>query len=65
MCSWPGFPVRDDLILDLARVVDDDTLTRLEHAYGNGVKILALDVTERETIIRPGRRSVPPRQLGR
>jgi hypothetical protein len=34
-------------------MVDDDTLaTRLEDAYGNGVKILALDIAERETIVR-------------
>ena len=45
--------VRDDLILELARLVDDDALAnRLESAYGRDVKVLALDIPERETIIR-------------
>lgn len=48
-----GLPVRDDLILELARLADDDTLAeRLEAAYGQDVKVLALDIAERETIIR-------------
>jgi hypothetical protein len=48
-----GIPVRDDLILELARRVDDDALAdRLEDCYGREVKVLALDIAERETIIR-------------
>jgi hypothetical protein len=47
-----GLPVRDDLILELARMVDDAVLAeRLESAYGRAVKVLALDVAERETIL--------------
>lgn len=45
--------MRDDLILELARLVDDDTLAdRLEDCYRRDVKVLALDVPERETITR-------------
>ncbi len=48
-----GIPVHDDLILELARLVDDDALAdRLEAAYGREVKVLGLDIPERETIIR-------------
>ena len=48
-----GIPVRGDLILELARLVDDDALAeRLEDAYGRDVQILGLDIPERETIIR-------------
>jgi hypothetical protein len=48
-----GLPVRDDLILELARLVDDPQLAdRLERAYGDRIRILALDIAERETIIR-------------
>jgi hypothetical protein len=47
-----GNDVRDDLVLELARMVDDDTLAkRLEEAYGREVKVLALDTSERETIL--------------
>jgi hypothetical protein len=43
----------DDLVLDLARLVDDpDLADRLERAYGDRIRILALDIPERETIIR-------------
>ncbi len=36
-----------------ARLVDDDPLAdRLEGAYGREVKVLGLDIPERETIIR-------------
>ncbi len=58
MCTLPrvylaGIPVRDDLILELARLVDDPELEdRLETAYGREVKVLGLDIAERETIIR-------------
>jgi hypothetical protein len=34
-----GVPVRDDLVLELARLVDDDHLARrLEDAYGAGAR---------------------------
>jgi len=47
-----GIPIRDDLILELARIADDDRLAdRLEHAHGAGVKILVLEIAERETIL--------------
>jgi hypothetical protein len=37
-----GIPVRDDLVLELARLVDDTALAdKLETAYGREVKILA------------------------
>ncbi len=48
-----GIPVRDDLILELARLVVDDALAdRLEDVYRREVKVLGLDIPERETIIR-------------
>ena len=49
-----GIPVRDELVLELARLVDDDPelATRLEDRYGRDVKVLALDIPERETIIQ-------------
>ena len=48
-----GIPVRDELILELARLVDDQELAeKFESACGREVKVLALDIPERETIIR-------------
>jgi hypothetical protein len=48
-----GVPVPDRDVLELARLVDDDALaTRLEDCYGRGVKILGLEIDERELIIR-------------
>ena len=48
-----GVPLRDELVLELARLVDDDDLgSRLETAYGRMTKVLALTIPERETIIR-------------
>ena len=48
-----GVLVRDQLVLELARLVDDDALSsRLETAYGRMTKVLALTIPERETIIR-------------
>jgi hypothetical protein len=48
-----GIPVPDRDVLELARLVDDDALaTRLEDCYGRGVKILGLEIDERELIIR-------------
>ena len=45
--------MRDDLILDLARLVDDPALAdRLERGYGRGVKVLGLSIEERETVLR-------------
>lgn len=48
-----GIPIRDELILELARMVDDDELAdRFEDCYRREVKVLGLDVSERETILR-------------
>ena len=48
-----GVPLRDELVLELARLVDDEHLAKqLKDACGRVVKILALDIPERETIIR-------------
>lgn len=47
-----GLQVADDLILELARHVDDPQLAdRLEKAYRDGVRVLALTIAERETIL--------------
>jgi len=47
-----GIPIRDDAILELARLVDDpDLADKLEAAHRSEVKILALEITERETIL--------------
>lgn len=47
-----GVPIRDRLILELARLVHDEHLeTRLRAALANDVKLLALEVEERETIL--------------
>ena len=48
-----GIPVRDDDVLELARLVDDPELAaKLEDAFGQMVKMLAMTIPERETIIR-------------
>jgi hypothetical protein len=48
-----GVPLRDEIVLELARLVDDyDLDSILEDAYGRVVKVFALTITERETIIR-------------
>ena len=48
-----GIPIRDDLILALATLVDEDDLAdRLEDCYRRGVDVMALEIHERETIIR-------------
>jgi hypothetical protein len=47
-----GVPLRDELVLELARLVDDDLSSRLETAYSGMTKVLALTIPERETIIR-------------
>jgi hypothetical protein len=47
-----GVPVQDDLILELARMVDDDALaTKLETAFGRMTRVLALTIPEREAIL--------------
>ena len=47
-----GVPVRDQAVLELARLVDDpDLADRLETAYGRETKVLALTIPERETIL--------------
>ena len=48
-----GIPVQEELILELARMVDDEALAeRLESCYRRDVKVMGLDVPERETILR-------------
>jgi hypothetical protein len=48
-----GVPLRDEAVLELARLVDDDALSaRLETAYGRVTKVLGLTIPDRETIIR-------------
>ena len=48
-----GIPIRDELILKLARLVDDPELaSRLEDCYGRDVKVLGLSIPESETILR-------------
>jgi hypothetical protein len=47
-----GIPVRDQAILDLARLVDDPLLAdKLESAHGREVKVLGLEISERMTIL--------------
>jgi hypothetical protein len=48
-----GYPVPPTDVLELARLVNDpDLADRLERAYGDNIRALALDIAERETIIR-------------
>ena len=47
-----GVPIRDEAVLELARLVDDPALAdRLETAYGRETKVLALTIPERSTIL--------------
>ena len=47
-----GIPLRGELILELARLVDNEQPAgRLEGAYGRKVKVLGLSIEERETIL--------------
>ena len=47
-----GIQVRDELALELPRLVDDPVLAgRLEDAYGDGVQVVGLAIGERETIL--------------
>ena len=48
-----GLPIPGTDVLELARLIDDQALAeRLEAAYGNGARILALEIQERESIVR-------------
>jgi hypothetical protein len=51
-----GIPVRDQDVLELARLLRDGAFTdvaeKLENAYDVETKVLALTIPERETIIR-------------
>jgi hypothetical protein len=48
-----GIPIRDELVLELARLVDDPSLAeRLEDDYGRMTRVLALTIPEREMLIR-------------
>lgn len=47
-----GVSVADDLVLELARTVDDpDLAERLERCYELGMRIAGLTVDERETVL--------------
>ena len=59
-----GVPVHDELVLELAKLIDDPALAeRLEESYGRMVKVLALTIPERETISR-ALDDAPPRVAG-
>lgn len=48
-----GLPIPGPDVLELARLIDDQALTeKLETAYGRGARILALEIHERETLLR-------------
>jgi hypothetical protein len=47
-----GVPVRDDLVLELARLTSDEELAeKLERACSNEAKVLALDFQDRDSIL--------------
>ncbi|HEU0057700.1 MAG TPA: hypothetical protein VFQ08_10610 [Gaiella sp.] len=47
-----GLSVRDDLILELARLVDEAELAqRLERAYSNRIRVLGPNLPDRATIL--------------
>ncbi len=47
-----GIPLRDETVLELARLVNDPGLAhKLEDAYRREVKVLALTIPERERIL--------------
>jgi hypothetical protein len=47
-----GLPIRDELVLELARLVDNDDLAeRLESAYGSELKLLAVSFSDRDSIL--------------
>jgi len=51
-----GLPVRDQDVLEIARLVRDagfdNTAERLENAYDAELKVLALTIADREAILR-------------
>ncbi len=48
-----GVPVPDRLVLELARRVDDEDLKdRIRYALARDVKVLGLEIYEREALIR-------------
>jgi len=48
-----GLPIPGPDVLELARLIDDQVLAeKLETAYGRGARILALEIQERESILR-------------
>ena len=59
-----GLPIPGPDVLELARLLDDQALAeRLETAYGNGARILALEIDERLTILRALEDGPPNRAL--
>jgi hypothetical protein len=61
-----GLPVRDDAVLELARLVDDEELAgRLERAYGDNLKLLALSFSDRDSILAALDDSPPGLEEGR
>jgi len=47
-----GLPIHDDLVLEFARLVDDEALAgRLETAFGRMTRVLALTIPERDTVL--------------
>jgi len=47
-----GIRLRNEAVLELARLIDDPNLaTKLEDAHRREVKVLALTIPERETIL--------------
>jgi hypothetical protein len=47
-----GLQVRDDAVLELARMLDDEELAgRLERAYGDNLKLLALSFSDGDSIL--------------
>ena len=56
-----GLPIQDDLVLELARLVDDEALAgRLETAYGRMTRVLALTIPERDTVLAAIAKTRPP-----
>jgi hypothetical protein len=47
-----GLPIRGELVLELARMVEDEELAdKLETAYSRETKVLALTFSDRDSII--------------
>ena len=52
MIMLAGIPVRDELLLELARLVDEPQLAeRLETTWSRETRVLGLTVPERETVL--------------